>query len=207
MRPETFGRAREPRDDDWASRHLRIANASYDETIRRFRPGYDELIARPASLVAEVVPCLVTDLGSGTGSLAEVVLENRAVGAVRLIDSDESMLERARERLARFGGRVRFTLGAFTEPFDASDAVCTSLALHHVPLLEAKRELYRDIFQRIRRGGVFVNADVAMSGDEEGDGRIYDYWADHMVASGIERERAFRGVGGGGHLLHPRRGA
>lgn len=180
------------RSSDWATRHLRIANASYDETIRRFIPGYGEMLDRAASLVVGVRPALVVDLGSGTGSLAEAVLIRDDRCVVELVDSDESMLSQARKRLASFGDRTAFRCAPFSEPLGLSDAVCASLALHHVPRLEEKRKLYRTIFGSVREGGVFVNADAALSSDPSETKRIYAFWADHMATSGIDRERAFR---------------
>lgn len=177
---------------DWAGRHLGIAHGAYDETIRVFIPGYTEMIARAAAEVAKVRPGLVTDLGSGTGSLAEAVLDEEGVGVVQLVDSDEAMLAQARDRLARFGDRASFGCRDFTESLTESDAFCASLALHHIPTLEEKRSFYESVFTQTRAGGVFVNADAALSSDEGETQRIYDFWADHMTASGIgSRERAF----------------
>ena len=176
----------------WADRHLRIANDTYDKAIRRFIPGYAEMIARAAKAVASVRPALVTDLGSGTGSLAKAVLDEEGVGVVELVDSDKAMLDGARVRLASFGNRARFSRRSFTDPINPCDAACASLALHHVPCMKAKTDLYRNIHDGLRPGGVFVNADAALTPDPDENRRIYEFWADHMVASGIEsRERAF----------------
>ena len=76
--------------------HLRLEIDAYDETIRRFIPGYDEGLNRIAREVAGIRPALVLDLGTGTGALAEVMLEHESVGAVEAIDVDPEMLDRAR---------------------------------------------------------------------------------------------------------------
>ncbi|MCE2455639.1 MAG: methyltransferase domain-containing protein [Gemmatimonadetes bacterium] len=177
---------------DWAGRHLRIANSSYDEVIRRFIPNYGEMISRAATEVARVRPRLVTDLGSGTGSLAEALLAEEGVGAVELVDSDDSMLDRAEERLARFGDRVRLSCRDFNDPPQESDAFCASLALHHIADLEDKRAFYRNIFVNTPEGGVFVNADIALSSSEDENRRIRHLWVEHMVSAGIHREQVFR---------------
>ena len=49
--------------------HLRLEIDTYDETIRRFIPGYEEGLIRAARVVAGVSPALVLDLGAGTGAL------------------------------------------------------------------------------------------------------------------------------------------
>ena len=172
--------------------HLRLGNEAYDEAIRRFIPGYEQMLAAAADAVASVSPGLVLDLGAGTGALSEVLLARRKIGSVQLIDVDPEMLEKARERLSRFGGKARFSLRSFEDPLDPCGAVAASLSLHHIPTLEAKASLFKRIFTALRPGGVFVNADVNMPEDHPERDRLYRYWADHLVANGIAEERAWQ---------------
>ena len=94
-------------------RHLRVAIDAYDSTIRQFIPGYEAMLGVAARELGTVAPGLVLDLGGGTGALAEAILKLQDSGTVELIDVDREMLAQARTRLARFGGRVRFTEGSF----------------------------------------------------------------------------------------------
>lgn len=171
--------------------HLRLEIDSYDETIRRFIPGYEEGLAKAAQIVAGATPQKVLDLGAGTGALSEAVLLHKEVAYLQAIDIDSDMLGKARTRLARFGARVGFSLGSFSDPLPNCDAVTASLALHHVPTLDDKRLLYGRIFDVLRPGGVLVNADVTMSTQAEEREASYSMWADHLVANGISRARAF----------------
>ena len=66
-----------------------------------------------------------------------------------------------------------------------------SLALHHVPKMERKHALYKRIFQTLRPGGLFVNADVTMSADLMVREQCYRIWAAHLVSCGIEERRAY----------------
>ncbi len=172
-------------------KHLGVEIDAYDETIRRFIPSYETALTVAADVVAAVVPGLVVDLGAGTGGLSEVLLERRGVGIVELLDVDPEMMDQARQRLRRFGDRVRFTLRSYDEPFLPCDAFATSLSLHHLPTLEAKSALYERAFGALRPGGVLVNADANMPIDRAERDRLYRYWADHLVASGIAEERAW----------------
>ncbi len=171
--------------------HLRLEIDAYDETIRRFIPGYEEGLARAARKIAAVRPTLVLDLGAGTGALSEAILEHEGVGAVEAIDVDAEMLDRAHIRLKRFGDRARFRECSFDAPLPGCDAVAASLALHHVPKMERKRALYKRIFQALRPGGLFVNADVTMSADPMVREQCYRIWAAHLVSCSIEERRAY----------------
>ncbi len=171
--------------------HLRLEIDEYDETIRKFIPGYEEGLTRAAREVASVGPDVVLDLGAGTGALAAAILEHDAVGALEAIDVDSEMLDRARVRLKKFGRRARFREQSFDAGLPACDAVAASLALHHVPTMERKRAVYGRIFRALRRGGVFVNADVTVSADPSARDACYGKWAAHLVRCGIEERRAY----------------
>ena len=145
-----------------------------------------------ADAVAAVRPDLVVELGAGTGGLSEALLERSEALTVELIDVDPEVMGQARQRLARFGDRVRFTLRSYDEPLSTCDAFAASLSLHHIPTLEAKAELYARAFAALRPGGVFANADVNMPEDRAERDRLYRHWADHMVAEGIAEAEAWR---------------
>ena len=170
--------------------HLRLEIDAYDEAIRQFIPGYEEGLKRIACKVAAIRPALVLDLGTGTGALAEAMLEHESVGAVEAIDVDPEMLDRARNRLVRFGARVRIRECSFEAPLPACDAVAACLALHHIPAMQRKRTLYKHIFRALRPAGVFVSADVTMTADPEERERCYRIWTAHLVSRGIDEQRA-----------------
>lgn len=171
-------------------RHLHIEIAAYDETIRRWIPGYEAMLEKAASAVAAVSPARVLELGAGTGGLSAAILAHPEVGAVELLDVDPEMLDQARTRLAGFGSRARFTLGSFTGPLPACDAAATSLALHHLPRMEERTAVFRRVFEALPPGGVFVNADVMMPTGGPGRDRAFAAWAAHMARAGIDGERA-----------------
>lgn len=171
-------------------RHLGIEIRSYDEKIRRFIPGYETMLAVAAREITRAQPALTLDLGGGTGALAEAILSADGTGTVELIDIDREMLTQARTRLDRFADRVRFTESSFDLPLPPCDAVAASLALHHVPTMDAKRALYRRIYDALRTEGVFVNADAAMPAALPERDATWRCWIDHMVACGIEEPRA-----------------
>ena len=171
--------------------HLRLEIKAYDSLIRKFIPGYEEALARAAEEIAGASAERVLDLGAGTGALAEAILERNARATVELLDVDAEMLAQARVRLKRFGRRVRFRQQSFHDSLPGCDAAAASLALHHVPVMEDKAELYRRICEALAAGGVLVNADVTMPA--AGPQRTEDYatWAAHLVSCGIDETRAY----------------
>ena len=165
-------------------KHLRLEIDAYDAAIRTFIPGYEEALTRAASEIAGVRPTLVLDLGTGTGALAEALLAHDCVGTVEALDIDPEMLTQARLRLTRFGTRARVRRGSFEAPLPPCDAVATSLVLHHVPTMARKRRLYARIYRALRPGGVFVNADVAISAHPVAREETYRRW---VHPSGVVR--------------------
>jgi SAM-dependent methyltransferase len=97
----------------------------YDEDNalhRLLRPGLFNRKELAASVVREHDAPSVLDVGGGSGRVGELALE---AGASRYVDVDlsDSMLELARQRLARFGDRVELLQGDFLSaelegPFD-----------------------------------------------------------------------------------------
>ena len=145
--------------------HLRIEIGAYDETIRRFLPHYDEMLDTAAAAIAAITPERVIDLGAGTGSLSERVLDRTRTTIVELWDVDDTMLAVARTRLARFGARAELVHRSFDEPFPPCDAIMGSLSLHHIRNLEAKTPTLRP-----GRGGAPARRDVGHRGHYDSAG-------------------------------------
>ena len=176
-------------------RHLKLEIDSYDQAIRTWIPGYEQALAQAAREVAGVNPHRVLDLGAGTGALSEAILERTGRAIVELLDVDADMLAQARVRLERFGPRVRYSRRSFHDPLPECDAVAASLALHHVPGVAEKAQLYERIHAALAPGGVLVNADVTMPAHEPRRSEQYAVWAAHLVACGIEENRAYEHFG------------
>lgn len=174
--------------------HLRMDTAEYDRIIRTYIPHYDESRGVQLDLLAAALPHSAThivDLGGGTGSLAEAILERFPEVSVIVRDIDNDMLAVAGNRLARFGGRVKLDVGSFTDPLPQADAAVAAFALHHVPSLKQKAQVYRGIRQSIRPGGVFLNDD-AVSGPFWP--RMRDEWAAFMAGKGFTLEQAYQNL-------------
>ncbi|MBX6362698.1 MAG: class I SAM-dependent methyltransferase [Gemmatimonadetes bacterium] len=141
--------------------HLRIRIDDYDQRIRTFVPGYEEMLRRTAETLRllDATSPAVVDLGTGTGALARCCLDVAPRARIVGIDDDPAMLELARARLGGQGD-VELVHGDFLlTPPPPADAIVACIALHHIPTPEAKRALYRRCAAVLRPGGVLASAD------------------------------------------------
>lgn len=97
----------------------------------------------------------VLDAGSGSGRVTEVLVERLPDGHVVALDGSPSMVEQARERLARFGDRVTFVLADLLEPLPVEpvDAVFSTATFHWVTDHE---RLFANLAAAIQPGGRLV---------------------------------------------------
>jgi len=104
------------------------------------------------------------DVGSGGGRLLTLVKSVRPEAQCVALDFSPTMLQVLREK---FGGDRTTTIVEhdFSRPLpelSSFDAVVSSFAIHHVAH-ERKRSLYREIFEHLNPGGVFLNLEHVAS--------------------------------------------
>jgi SAM-dependent methyltransferase len=112
----------------------------------------------------------VLDLGCGTGSLSERILDHFPTARVVAVDHDPLLLKIGRTALGDRAGRLtwvdadlRSATWAEGLPRGRFDAVVSSTAMHWLTSAELGR-LYRLLGRRVRPGGIFLNADHIASG-------------------------------------------
>jgi len=167
--------------------HLGVAADDYDRTIRTFIPNYELMLGTIVHWLAGSVPAggLVVDLGAGTGALSAAILDALPDVRVQLVDVDPNMLAVAGARCEAHDDRVKLRQGRFEDPLPRCHAVVATLALHHVPTQDAKRELYRSIRAALEADGLVAVGDVLTYADgPERTGMQRDWYA-HMARHGI----------------------
>lgn len=124
---------------------------------------------RQVQMMVDLIPRFdqshaVIDLGCGEGLLTEAILEQRPKSTVYGLEDSSGMIQRAQERLSRFGARFqarRFDL--FARSWPETDlpiqAAVSSLALHHLDGGQ-KQALFGEVYALLQPRGVFTIADL-----------------------------------------------
>lgn len=163
---------------DWAS------EAYVDEWVRR-QQAEDSSRAERFQLICDLFPfppdasVTILDVGAGYGPVSAFILDRYPRATCVLQDGSEPMLHRARGLISKYGERVTLHhsdlfaanwLPAHLGPFEAA---VSSSCLHNLRDFERIRQIYREIRAHLKRGGVFLNADL-INAPSAGLGRRYD---------------------------------
>jgi trans-aconitate 2-methyltransferase len=98
----------------------------------------------------------VLDAGCGSGRVTELLADRLPDGRVVALDGSASMVDAARERLARFGDRIEYVVADLGQPLPIDgqvDAVLSTAVFHWVPDHDA---LFRNLAAVTVPGGWLV---------------------------------------------------
>ena len=148
---------------DRIKQHFEQEAKEYDGIILKLIPHYPQMLGALVSAIPfdASEPIRVIDLGCGTGTVAQRVLDAFPNARVTCLDLAENMVEMARAKLGQHARYLVDDLNTFA--FDAEyDVVVSSLALHHLVTDADKQGFHRRIYDALASGGVFYNADVVL---------------------------------------------
>ena len=140
------------------------------------------------------------DLGCGSGLLAIAVLAQYSNARATLVDYSEPMMDAAKDLLGADTTVPRFVIADLADPAWLEtvageapfDAVVSGFAIHHLTH-ERKRELYREIFELLQPGAVFVNIEHVASptqwAETRFDDAMIDSLADYQLQAGMGKSR------------------
>ncbi len=112
------------------------------------------------------------DLGCGDAILGSAILKAFPQSFGTFIDFSETMITAARKKLAGSGADFELVRGDFANEswLDVAaekapyDVIVSGLAIHHQPH-ERKKELYKEIFDLLNSGGLFLNLEHVTPAD------------------------------------------
>ena len=135
------------------------------------------------------------DLGCGDAPLSRKLLNEFPESRGILMDFSEPMLEQAKAKTTQLGFKDRVTIlqGDLSHPNwmealqadqvgrkqSTIDVIVSSFAIHHLAN-ERKRELYKEIYDLLSPGGVFLNLEHIASPDKTVEGIFDGVFVDSM---------------------------
>lgn len=166
--------------------------AYYDSWVQKALPCYEELFAVavesiPFSVEQELT---ILDLGAGTGLFSAHVFQRYGNSHYTLMDVAEQMLEIAKERFAGSAQQFSYITGDYRTALPAAqfDLVISSLSVHHLSDSE-KQNLFRELFLKLRPGGVFINVDQIKAPSEHFQELYWSSWLSKVRRSGAGEEQ------------------
>jgi ubiquinone/menaquinone biosynthesis C-methylase UbiE len=133
----------------------------------------------------------VLDLGCGNGILGAAILERYPKVKMTLTDFSAPMLDAARESFDQ-ADTIDFVLADYSSP-EWTDKVCagktfdvivSGYSIHHQSD-QRKQEVYKEIFECLNPGGIFIN----MEHIEPGSKLCADQFLNHMVDNLFAQEK------------------
>ncbi|MGF1736842.1 class I SAM-dependent methyltransferase [Photobacterium satsumensis] len=155
---------------DIVKKHFEEEAKEFDQIILKLIPYYEEMIDALVSMIPfdKSESINVIDLGCGTGTISKRIKQEYPNAKITCLDLAENMVEMSQFKLRNFND-IRYQVGDFSDyNFDDSyDVVVSSLALHHLVTDSDKINFYRKVYDSIRPGGVFFNADVILGSNDK----------------------------------------
>lgn len=165
--------------------HFEKEAEEFDVLILKLIPNYKEMIK---TLIRSIPfesskPIKVLDLGCGTGNTTREVKKRYPQAYVTCIDLAENMIDIAQYKLAEFEDIQYYVadLRDFQYGEDNYDLVISSLTLHHLQSDEEKINIYQRIYDSLRDGGVFLNADNVLASSEYLENVSIEHWKEFML--------------------------
>jgi tRNA (cmo5U34)-methyltransferase len=163
---------------DNIKRHFEEEAREYDGMIRKLIPYYEQMIEALVSALPfdreETVD--IIDLGCGTGTVASSVKKAYAKARMTCLDLAQNMLAVTADKLNDPEAiLIKDDLYHFDFPRQYNGVV-SSLALHHLMTIEDKQKIYRKIYQALKPGGIFVNADVVLAANDTWQETYINQW-------------------------------
>jgi|Deesub1362A_J573_1020465.scaffolds.fasta_scaffold06834_3 tRNA (cmo5U34)-methyltransferase len=154
---------------DKVKKHFEEEAKEFDQTVLKLISHYKEMIEALISAIPfeQAEPIEVIDLGCGTGEVAKNIKERFPNAKVTCLDIAEKMIEMAKKKMEKYPD-ITYLVGDFRDfEFDKKyEVIVSSLALHHLPTDEDKKQFYKKIFDSLLTGGVFYNADLVLGSSD-----------------------------------------
>lgn len=166
--------------------------AYYDDWMKVALPGYDDIYATALDLIPfdEDSVVQVLDLGTGTGLFSQHVFDKYPRAEFVLCDLAPKMLEVAKNRFQAHEEQFEYVLLDYRD-FQISkeyDLVISSFSIHHLVDGE-KQQLFQQVYQTLKSGGVFINADQIKGPAPYMQNLYWETWLKNIRARGAKEDQ------------------
>lgn len=159
----------------------------YDQGRRKFIPCFEDYYIKTTDFLATNIkaPEKVLDLGAGTGLLTMFWYQHFPDAEYILVDIAEDMINVSKQRFQGLNN-VSYQILDYTKDFSFTgfDVIMSALSIHHLGHLQ-KQELFKNIFDNLSEGKMFVNYDQFCAGSKELDIWFDSYWENGLHNSGL----------------------
>lgn len=167
------------------------AAADYDQLRRILIPCFNDFYKTAVEVIPfeRTAPLKVLDLGAGTGLYSSMVQAVFPNAEFTLLDLATEMLEKAKTRFSQMGKSPKILIGDYikTDLREPYDLIISGLSIHHLSDAD-KAQLYQKIFNTLKPGGMFVNADQVLGKTLELERCYRQHWLDSVRALGISED-------------------
>ncbi|MEH1793775.1 class I SAM-dependent methyltransferase [Nostoc sp.] len=167
------------------------AAGDYDNLRRILIPCFDDFYKTAVEIIPGdwTAPLKVLDLGAGTGLYSGMVQSVFPNAEFTLLDLAPEMLEKAKFRFSKMGKSPKILIGDYieTDLGDSYDLIISALSIHHLSDFD-KELLYQRIYDVLKPGGIFVNADQILGKTADLEELYRQHWLDSIRANGILEE-------------------
>lgn len=165
-------------------------SSKYSELIIKCVPRYPELIYNMFQYIPEKFsPKRILDLGCGTGNLTDQMFKKYPEAEIDALDISEEILNESRRRF-NHTPNIRYIQADFKSlhlPPGSYDLVMSSIAIHHIEDTE-KIKLYKEVFQALSNGGIFIFADQTRGITDEIYKKNISCWKEEAMKLGSTLE-------------------
>ncbi|MEH2350350.1 MAG: methyltransferase domain-containing protein [Nostoc sp.] len=167
------------------------AAGDYDNLRRILIPCFDDFYKTAVEIMPGdwTAPLKVLDLGAGTGLYSGMVQSVFPNAEFTLLDLAPEMLEKAKFRFSKMGKSPKILIGDYieTDLGDSYDLIISALSIHHLSDFD-KELLYQRIYNVLKPGGIFVNADQILGKTADLEELYRQHWLNSIRANGILEE-------------------
>ncbi len=169
---------------DQVFEHFNGEAAVFDAGILKSVPHYQQMIG----VIIEMLPFPrdsrvdLLDIGTGTGNIAFNLKTAFPNSRLTCLDLAPNMLAIAKEKLSRFSDVEYIQADAAKYKFAKKyDAIVSSLTLHHLETDRDKHAFHVKAFQALKKGGLFINADILTAPDKKMQDINLAKWREHIL--------------------------